>query len=300
MLEAPKSVSDIARLADWLELKALKAADGDASAGDLERALNIHIPGDLSDILAQVFDEIHLRQRAAGETYPFDATGTVVALRSQFPADPAPYLFCLLLSYWGWKKTRGAKFDPWLLFEHLSCVAARRYLGGEAILFGTSSRKGRGARNVFQGQVNRLAAELCEGDGYKQLPGVRIQDGKLDIVAWKAFPDRRGSQLLLFGQCAAGTTDWDGAKLSELQPREGFWDNWMQDAPISPLIRSFFVPHRTPEMGYWKHNARLGGIFFDRCRVALHSATDSSTASASVFGDLRRSCKQHWGYRLPK
>lgn len=299
MPEAPKSATDIARLADWLELTALETDDGDASAGDLERALNIQTTGDLADTLAQVFDEIHLRQRAAADAYPFDTNGTVVALRDRFPVEPAPYLFCLLLSYCGWKKTRGAKFDPWLLFEHLSCVAARRYVDGEAILFGTSSRQGRGARNVFQTQVNRLTTELCEGEGYKQLPGVRIQDGRLDLVAWKPFPDRRGSQLLLFGQCAAGA-NWDGAKLSELQPQEGFWANWMLDAAVSPLIRSYFVPHRIPDIGYWKRNARLGGVLFDRCRVALHSAGDSSRDAVRVFKELRRSCREHWGYRLPR
>jgi hypothetical protein len=298
MPTAPNSSTDIARLADWLELTAVEAADGDASVGDLERALNIQTTGDLADTLAQVFDEIHLRQRAAGDAYPFNVKGTVVSLRNSFPANPVPYLFCLLLSYCGWKKKRGAKFDPWLLFEHLSCVAARAYVDGKALLFGTSSRKGAGAKNVFRTQVDRLAAELNEGDGFKQLKGVRIQDGKLDLVAWKPFPDRRGSQLLLFGQCAAGG-NWDGAKLSELQPREGFWDNWLLDAPVSPLIRSYFVPHRNPEMGYWKHDARLGGIFFDRCRVALHSAAESDPVAVKVFKELRRSCKEHWGYQLP-
>jgi hypothetical protein len=298
MPDAPNSTTDVARLADWLELTAIEADDGDSSAGDLERALNIQTTGNLGDILAQVFDEIHLRQRAAADAYPFEVKGTVVSLRDSFPANPVPYLFCLVLSYYGWKKKGNSRFDPWLLFEHLSCVAARDYVGGDAILFGTSSRKGVGAKGVFRAQVDSLAAELNEGESYKQLKGVRIQDGKLDLVAWKPFPDRRGSQLMLFGQCAAGA-NWDGAKLSELQPREGFWDNWLSDAPISPLIRSYFVPHRTPEVGYWKHNARLGGIFFDRCRVALHSAADSSSAAVAVFKDLRRSCKEHWGYRLP-
>lgn len=298
MPSAPKSASDIARLADWLEITALEAHDKDASAGDLERALNIQIAGDLSEVLSQVFDEIHVRQRSAQGAYPFTSTGTVVALRSTFSKSPAPYLFCLLLSYCGWKKTRGARLDPWLLFEHLSCLAARQYVDGEAILFGTSSRLGRGAKNIFQTQVNQLAKALNEGECYKQLGNVRIQDGKLDLVAWKPFPDRRGSQLILFGQCAAGA-NWDGAKLSELQPREGFWDNWMLDSPVSPLVRSYFVPHRTAESGYWKHNARLGGIFFDRCRVALYSAEDTSKAAISKFAELRRSCLEHWGHRLP-
>jgi hypothetical protein len=298
MPDVPKSASDIARLADWLELSAVEAADGDASAGDLERVLNIQSIGDSSDTLAQVFDEIHRRQAAAVDAYPFESTGTVVALRDAFPSDPAPYLFCLVLSYCGWRKKKRARFDPWLLFERLSCIAARSYVGGKAVLFGTSSREGRGAKNIFKTQVQRLATELSEGEGYKQLPGVRIQDGKLDLVAWKPFPDERGSQILLFGQCAAGA-NWDGAKLSELQPREGFWDNWLQDAPVSPLIRSYFVPHSVVEVGYWKHHARLGGVFFDRCRVALHAATKPSGAAVQVFKELRKSSREHWGYRLP-
>jgi len=298
MPDVPKSPADIARWADWLELSALEADDHDASAGDFERALKILTIGDSSDTSAQVFDEIHGREVSAVDAYPFESTGTVVALRKTFPSDPAPYLFCLLLSYCGWQKKKGARFDPWLLFERLSCVAARSYVGGKVVQFGTSGREGRGAKNVFKTQVQRLTAEIFEGEGYKQLPGVRAQDGRLDLVAWKPFPDRRGSQLLLFGQCAAGA-NWEGSKLSELQPREGFWDNWLHDAAVSPLIRSYFVPHRIVEAGRWKHHARLGGIFFDRCRVALHTAGEAGKDVEKVFEDLRKSCSEHWGYRLP-
>jgi hypothetical protein len=290
----PETLDDSVELADWLELRALASHDQDASAGDLKSLLNIEGAGGVEDLLAQTFDEIDYRRTAASESYPFQTTGTSIRQTEALSQGMKVYIFCLILSYHGWTSKKGAKHNPWLLFEELSAYAAAAYVGGMAIVFGTASRDE--GSSSFCARVDKLSKALREGGGYKKFPNVSVQDGKLDIVAWKESPDRRPSQLILVGQCAAGA-NWK-SKLSELQPREGFWDNWMQDAPVSPLIRSFFVPHSIGEPNQWAHSARRGGIFFDRCRVAHHVEMNHSDCGDLM--DRMHSCLQeHWSYDPP-
>jgi hypothetical protein len=102
-------------------------------------------------------------------------------------------------------------------------------------------------------------------------------------VAWRGFHDNRESKLVIFGQCATGQ-DWP-EKVSELQP-EAFWDHWMLVSQVSPLERSFFIPHRVRDEGEgetWRYYARYAGILFDRCRVAYWAWTDNS----AVLNDTR-------------
>jgi len=80
------------------------------------------------------------------------------------------------------------------------------------------------------------------------------------------------SKLLLFGQCAGGQ-DWKD-KLREMDPR-AFWDNWILDPAASPLLRSFYVPHRI-DVDDWDDYARNSGILFDRCRIAFWAGQDGS------------------------
>jgi hypothetical protein len=106
---------------------------------------------------------------------------------------------------------------------------------------------------------------IGEGGRFTQLPTLGQKDAKLDLVAWRDFPDRSSNKLLLLGQCASGT-DWEG-KLRELNPR-AFFANWAQDTPSSPLISSVFIPHRI-ERQKWNNIARIAeAIIFDRCRIA--------------------------------
>ncbi len=287
----PESLDDAIWLADWIELCALAADDGDASAGDLERMLDIEGVSGSDDLLAQTFDEIDQRLIACGDAYPFEHEGTWIRRRGNVSNGRMAYIFCLVMSYHGWRALKDAVYNPWLLFEELSEFAAASYLGGNSVLFGTSSRGE--ASSTFGDRVNKLAGNLREGEGYRPFPGVSVQDGKLDVVAWRDFPDHRPSQIILLGQCAAGA-NWKG-KLSELQPREGFWDNWMSEAPVSPLIRSFFIPHSIGDSNQWKAHARRGGIFFDRCRVS-HCLEVSSHDSNKLFARVRQCLLEHWAY----
>ena len=231
----------------------------------------------------QVFLELEERVRSTGDAYPFEISGGTLRLRAHPKNFPA-YTFCLVLSYFKWKPKKGARVDPWKLFEELSCRAAGHYMRGDVFWFaargaGANPKSGGGRQpTVFQQGINGLCNVLGEGQGFKNQPTLNRQDDKVDLVAWRDFLDKRPSKLVMFGQCAGGQ-NWTG-KTAELQPGS-FWDQWMQDGKISPLIRSFYMPHRIPR-AEWAYNARRSGILFDRCRIAYWTQ-----AAKDVISDKR-------------
>src|SRR5437773_2369191 len=189
--EFPQSPFRPDQLADWLELQAIEAADADASAGDLERELKpLNFGGIRAEgLIGNVVTEIDLREKAASAAaYPFVREPTAIKLKGEARDYPA-YIFCLSLSYCAWKLRKRARENPWLLFEELAAHSAKGYLGGEVEVFGTSTRDNARNKKRFVQGVNRLAKLLGEGEGFKPQKTFSTKDDKLDIVAWKPFPD---------------------------------------------------------------------------------------------------------------
>jgi hypothetical protein len=278
-----------AKLADWLELQAIVSSDASASAGDLERELKRLGYSELQSegLLGSVLTELDLRREAAGEeAYPFSREPT--SIRANGPVSDYPaYVFCLALSFFSWKARKGARQNPWLLFEQLAGHSAKGYLGGKAEVFGTSTREG--SKTAFRNRVDGLAKDLREGDGFRAQRTFSTKDAKVDIVAWKPFPDARASQVVIFGQCASGA-NWN-KKLTELDP-DVFWDQWMATGKVSQLLRSVFVPHRIFENDEWEKHARDARLLFDRCRIAAFS--HRSVRETPLARQLLRCCRTEW------
>jgi len=255
--------TDALRLADWLEVLAILSKDRNSSQGDLERAFRRAALAEYSDDdsverkLLEVFNELEERASAAGPAYPFDVIYGVLQLRSTWEDFPA-YVFCLFLSYFNLKETSHAP----KLFERVSCLAAKGYLSGKVVGFGWPRSD---LPSSFADAVTELCNRIGEGGGFREQPELDRKDDKLDLVAWADFSDKRPSKLILFGQCAAGR-NWEG-KLGELQP-DAFYRQWMQIPPLSPPIKSFFVPHRIHQ-NRWRYVANNAGIVFERCRIAF-------------------------------
>jgi hypothetical protein len=292
-LEFPQAPFQPHDLADWLELSAVEADDKDASAGDLERELKRLNYGDIEGMLGNVFTEIDRRVKSTGgDAYPFERQNTSIKLKSEARKFPA-YVFCLALSFFKWKQRKKAPENPWLLFEGLARFSAKKYLGGEALIFGTSSRQGAQSKKRFEQSINHLASSLGEGEGFKKQRTFSTKDSKLDIVAWKGFPDGRPSQVILFGQCAGGANWRD--KLTELDP-EAFWDDWMKEGKVSSPLRSIFMPHRLFDDAEWKKRAVYARLLFDRCRVVAFAHDQTSNGE---FADrLLKCCRTEWKLKL--
>lgn len=266
--------SDPVELADWMEVEALGAADGDASFGDCERGLSLlGVPSVEQKALAAM-EELRRRSGDAGEAYPFDVRFDSIRIRggSSFVAsDASPsrlaYLFCLAL--WRGRHDRSIGIRPGdrLLFERLALAAACGYLGGDGMVFGTSAAGDRSMASGFVERIEALCREFGEGE-FRPQPLRAAKDGGVDVVAWKHFPDRRPGKLALMGGCATGD-NWR-AKLHETDP-DIFWSQWMSVGRISPILRSFFMPGRVSNADgaeSWDAFSRKAGILFDRCRIA--------------------------------
>jgi hypothetical protein len=292
-IEFPESPFRTEELADWLELTAVEAADDNASAGDLERELNRLGHADPHDLLGSVFLEVERREKAAGKDgYPFDRKDSSIELKAEAKNFPA-YIFCLALSYRQWRARKSPPQNPWCLFEELACYSAKKYIGGDALIFGTSSREGRKAKGRFQAMINDLAKRLGEGECFRPQRTFSAKDSQLDLVAWKGFPDSRPSQIILFGQCAAGA-NWT-SKLNELIP-EDFWDQWMNRGKVSTPLRSVFVPHRIFDHDRWENHARSARLLFDRCRVVAFAHHETQRG---VFADrLLKCCREEWKLKV--
>lgn len=285
MLELPSELKEPIKLADWMELLALTSPDKNSSYGDLSSALRRtaayefnedDIESDyprqdeqIDEMCGEVFNEIFHRAKAAGHSYPFtiSSSGSVLNVKTQASLEQyTAYTFCLCLSYFGSPLGTAANV-PRRLFEDLSKYAAKNFIHGDAVKMSPPRTD---LPSSFADAVTELCSMLGEGDGYKQQRESRIQpqDDRLDIVAWRHFPDRYPSKLIMFGQCASNKywEDWK-KKLSELQPRE-FCEQWMISVPAPPPIKSFFVPHCI-DQGRWVYATRYAGVIFDRCRIAL-------------------------------
>jgi len=272
-------LTDSLRLADWLELYAITSSDSNSSRGDLDSALRttshseLGSDDEIEQKILEVFGEFEQRAKAAGEAYPFDIDfrGILRLKAGGWEAFPV-YTFCLCLSYYPLRETHiGPK-----IFEQVSCLAARGYLRGRAVGFGSPRV---GLSSSFADAITELCNLVGEGGGYLKQSSLSRQDDTLDLVAWKDFEDKRPSKILMFGQCGAGR-NWS-EKLGDLQP-DAFWKQWMQLATISPdPIKSFFTPYR---VGWrlWEFQARRAGILFDRCRIAYWAHQEEADHSSLI------------------
>lgn len=285
-LLVPTALDSLVDQADWVELYCLLSSPaGSMSLQDVVGALRQggtierDRGSEASENVAQtIFSELDSRQRACGDDrYPFKLDPHGIERKADYAASP--YAFQLLLSHFGIVTPPGTR-SPDKLFEEIAAHAAGQYFGGAGV---SSSFAFGFPRNYpakdFQSALNDLCSRLGEGDGPSLPEGTderrkRIEklleqkDGKLDIVAWRAFPDRRAGKLIGFGQCACGKTDWR-TKFAELQP-EVFFKLWLRKAFAVNPIRMFFVPRRI-EQDDWADVAAQAGVLFDRCRIAHHA-----------------------------
>lgn len=284
------SLSDPPELkADWVELYAMMDTDGSASLADIQGALTVSGTADAineEDDFGPPLDDAD-RYEAAAEAafveiddrsvscdcddsgYPFNVDSGCLTPVSG--SDKSVYVFLLLLSRYG-HTTRIDGDDGAKLFEEVCAQAAVEYLGGPhchvgSFVFGFPRRT---APKGFASAVNSLCDHLNEGGGNKQRPRTKDQkDAKLDVVAWRAFADRRIGKLIAFGQCATGA-NWPD-KIHELGAPAGWCKLWMSEAFSVDPLKMFFVPYRVPS-DRWLETCVGGGILFDRCRIVQHSS----------------------------
>ncbi len=279
----PSDLTDQIILSDWLELLAIISPDNNASHGDLERELTRAGVDNGDTICNSTLGELNQRVIAAGNNYPFTFSGSLLKLKNGWQSF-TPYIFCLLLSYCDDAKKKVAKINHEVMFEYLSCLAAKKYIDGEVLRFG-SPRKNDPLPSGFLNAMTDVCGAVGEWSCSTASNTLRKKDGGLDLIAWKPFPDRQIGKLILFGHCASGN-NWH-SKINELQPGD-FCSRWL-GGDKSPIVKSFFIPYRvTTEV--FADRAISAKLFFDRCRIALWAVNDEF--SRITKNENIRWCKQ--------
>jgi hypothetical protein len=303
LLSVPSPYADdsLVALADWVEVKALLADDGNASQEDLTRVLEQAHSMDEEDAKAlagDVFQELLERNDSCVPVpgkrrpweYPFrlNATATLLSVRTKLgPKTKTGLLYTFLLissraDMDAQRKLEG--LDPTVLFEQLCAEILLNFWGGPTALsgarvFGTARTKAE-TNQKFQTNIDHLCSELREGRGLKakaKAPGGG--DGKLDIVVWRIFSDGRSGGLVGFGQCKTGI-HWKD-HLTKLVPRNFCRDYFRQPLILDPM-RIYMVPHRV-DGASWDTHTGAGGLLMDRCRLVQYGYD----ISKNVFGDCR-------------
>lgn len=201
------------------------------------------------------------RAKACGPhgAYPFEVRAEGLQRRDgQSPA----YLFQLLVSL-GSTVSHQDGTTASKMFEELSAAAAGQYLGDSeaAVVFGWPRQE---LRPGFREAVAELVELLCEDVACADREGMSdLKDDGLDVVAWRGFPDRKPSKLILFGQCATGQ-HWR-KKTHELRPRDWCKRNFAGTLALDP-VPAFFVPMALSERD--ANDAGVNQLLLDRCRIS--------------------------------
>lgn len=285
---SPGSDDNLVNLADWVEMKALLDADGNASQEDLARALQqaySMTDTEARTIAGDAFKELRDRERSCvpmaakgpGWEYPFELnTGNnLLSRRVKLTAKSKAgmlYVFLLVATRADMDAQRKLdNLDPTVLFEQLCADILLNFWGGKsslsgALVFGTA-RKKVALNKRFQANIEHLCTTLREGRGMKsgaKTPGAG--DGKLDIVVYRVFSDGRSGGLVGFGQCKTGI-HWK-THLTKLQPRS-FCQKFLQEPLLIDPIRVYMVPHRV-DGSDWNSHTTEGGLLLDRCRLVQY------------------------------
>lgn len=293
ILRFPDDPKNPLECADWMELAALVSPERRCSIAKVERNLKrlsaydakttIQQNANVEAACGEVLGEVKRRLLAADIAYPFTVDSSGILVKGDIWAY-SPYIFCLCLSWFGWRQRRGSKTFPRRMFEDLSKYAAQAFVGGNALRFGSPRKDLPGP---FKDALNHLAVAIGEGQARNLEGRVGAQDDTLDLVAWREFPDRAEGKLILVGQCASGA-NWESKKreLDEFS----FFLQWFSDTPPSfsrGMSVGFFIPHRVTRRK-WVPTTRRAGIIFDRCRIAYWSHNNPEFKDREGYSDWSR------------
>lgn len=163
-------------------------------------------------------------------------------------SDVPEYFLCLYFSYAGaYNDHVGTR-----LFERISGIAMKNFIGGEIFSLGFPSGK-----NLNQ-ELDELAPLCYEDRGRPAHPDYK--DDGVDIICYKNFGDNKSSNLYVLLQCAAGI-NWKSKNMINM-------DNWVQyifwvsKNIVTSLSTTEYVKDRQ-----WEKSSSRYGLLMDRNRV---------------------------------
>jgi hypothetical protein len=259
-------------VADWAELQilysggtgiALEAVRTDVETEGLLAEQDYPdvpmLPNELSErLVSESVREIQRRAQTAGQGYPFRVSMGRLELRRGVRRWN-PYTFCLLVADRDYYVSGDLSAR---MFEHLASRALASYLRGSSVRFGEP-------RDTLPDNINQALDELTRLTGDSRIAGIypvklTDQDFGLDVVAWKDFPDRETSKVLVYMQCATGE-NWEG-KRGDLDLSAGGTWNQIISWTIPP-VKALAIPYVVPPGDRWRR-ATPGLLLLERVRIA--------------------------------
>ena len=272
----PSIKDEISEIADFIEIKCFFSEEGYFSLESAKSALSIesdelYFEGIDDDDdrtyhrLMEVFAELKQRKKDCNNLYPFIIDNSLVSINNECNKQITEiYKYLLFATRANMRDDRhfGEGKDAALIFEVLSQYICESYFGNRSVsmVFGTATGM------VFKDKVKELIEKLNYKSEVKEPVGSngKRKDGKLDVIVWNPFKDKRDSMLIGMAQCKTGT-HWDET-LTQLQP-SNFFRNYMYYSPIADPVRLFFITESVAINEEWEERARDAGILFDRQRI---------------------------------
>ena len=260
------------KIADFLEFECIKFGGGVSSLSyrsylsmsDDEISNNGIVSSD--DISVKILDaaiaECSNRYLCCPNHYPFVTGTSSLDLKSEDSWYRDIYTFLLLATRMNMKDDRKqGGYDGAELFEQLCAIVIKEYYGQhcKAAVFGTA------VSGFFKEKMEALLRSLNIRGHFKDPEGStgHQRDGKLDIVAWIPFSDKKDGQMIALGQCKTGTY-WE-SMLTELDP-DGFFSLYSSQQPYAKPLKMFFVAESFGKYK-WGERCSSGGVLFDRTRI---------------------------------
>ena len=270
--------------ADYLELNALFAKDGQSFSEDIVIALehaaeteyfDVNTEIEIrEDVAAGAVARMSYRKRVLETSYPFeiDAEGDVISFTDE-PTDlgHTAYLVSLILS--NLKSVSPLLVDSDVhpteeevrslrqYFQYLATAAIAAEVGGPAWSFGFP----RPDRTGFLPKLSEIWAFLGDGKvGPDTSAPPNPKDDKVDIFAWREQKDGLPGYLLVAAQVATGR-DWKEKSLKG-HVRDVFQQRWFNPAPVTQMIAYHVIPFARPDVMFRDDVLVLGNVLH-RLRV---------------------------------
>jgi hypothetical protein len=244
-------------LADLIELDLLLAPTAGVAADVARERASTLGPAATADLAMNVMQR---RQRVLGDAYPFVVKQ--VGITRKVSDDTVAYEAMLAMSHRlaPLRSTVGSLHEAAELFEQLTVGAVRSLLGdgAQALRFAWPSELGR--PSDFPGAIRWLADRMGVPVGSAYRPP-RRQDGGVDVVGWRPFPDAQPGFPICLAQC---TLERDFVhKSTDIDLR--VWSGWL-GFDIDPTC-ALAIPYTVEKAEDWREMASRV-IVLDRLRLA--------------------------------
>lgn len=259
--------------ADWIELYTVYN-DKELSKSKIISLLRSTGEEPSEILIDSAISELKRREHLYGDSSPFRIDGNIITPLIKWEDFPE-YVMCLIFSLQGVIKEKGRN-DGTKLFEEISGIAVKNYIGGETLVLGFPSG------HTLKQQIENFCIISSEEIGHEQVKSTDKDKG-VDIIAWLSHKDNRNNQIIILLQCAAGY-NWGMKKNISLR---GWRDIIHISAdPIAGLVLPIVV-----SQDEWKKVRDDYNLIFDRIRI-IKALKKASNEHQVLQKDIANWCRE--------